>query len=303
MPCHFLECLAILASAAAAEANNCAAGDAFDTLRPIGDAFMQKAWKRRDKNLASAPAASTKEAKSGGQDVYILTVPNVTANQERFAHCARIVEELGYAPANPIEGINYHRFYPSNAEALAQGWSPDQIKFEKQKAARAIFQEYRKLYNLTVALPAGFEEDAIGHLFPGQIAVYLGHLGFWEKAAQQPEGSSSVILEDDAELLANPEQLKAAIEQGSGANDILNLACQGQFGMANTMGYVVSPTTAQQLIQGADGKIPVDWAINKLHAAGAISGHCNSLPLLGKGFGAETSTKQLLETAKPSAAT
>jgi len=224
-------------------------------------------------------------------DIYILTVPEVLANRDRFAHCKEIVEKLGYASVVPTEGINYHRFYPSDAEVLARQWSPNQTTFEKLTAASKIFEEYRKLHKPTVAFPMGFEEDAVHNLFPGQIAVYLGHWSFWEKAAQQPEGSFSLVLEDDAELRANPEELKAAIERSSSENDLLNLGCVGQFGMDNTMGYVVSPAAARQLLQGADGQIPVDWAISKLSKDGVISGRCSSSPLISKGFGASHSTK------------
>lgn len=229
--------------------------------------------------------------------IFILTVPNKTENQKRFDHCAATVKQLGFGQATPIEGINFHRFYPTDEEIKAKHWTLEQKKLERQKGVTAVFQEYRK-HKPTFQFPAEFEKDAIGHLDPGQVAVYLGHWSFWEKAAQLPEGQMAVILEDDAQLRATSDQMNALAKHLPTKKNLVNLYhCNGklgQFGMPNTLGYALSPSTARLLMQGARGDIPVDWAINKLHADGTISGGCHSPALVDKGFGFDNSTKRLL---------
>jgi GR25 family glycosyltransferase involved in LPS biosynthesis len=245
------------------------------------------------------------EQEDGDLHVAILTVLDMDQSKDRFEHCADSLKSLGFEQVETVSGVNYHSFYPSDDEISLMGWSEEQHTAERMKANKGIFDEFKKTHSPTVAFPSGFEDNAVKKLFPGQIACFLGHWNFWELASKKPEGHISLILEDDAKILKEHSQVLSSLQNLGGASKMLcNLmGCTGgSFGLGNTMGYAVTSEAARQLLTNVDGTIPVDWAINQAASKGLISGKCPHEPLVARGYGAETSTKQFLvnfgETAK-----
>eukprot|EP00747_Dinoflagellata_sp_TGD_P162020 gnl/TRDRNA2_/TRDRNA2_179160_c0_seq1.p1 gnl/TRDRNA2_/TRDRNA2_179160_c0~~gnl/TRDRNA2_/TRDRNA2_179160_c0_seq1.p1 ORF type:complete len:361 (+),score=48.45 gnl/TRDRNA2_/TRDRNA2_179160_c0_seq1:171-1253(+) len=261
----------------------------------------------------AAPGTPVNRSEKADPAIFMLTVLDSPPNVARAERCRASCTSLGYVNVSTVEGIQYHKFYPSDHEIAAQNWSRERIANETSRANSEIFKVFeqdqpnatqlRQQAANTTRLPRNFKEVASRSLSPGQVAVYLGHRRFWERVALMTNGSWSLLLEDDAHLNVKPSALAEWLDRHQ-SGDLASFVylrpqgCNGgKFWIPDLMGYAIQPETARVLLANARADVPVDWAISHLVADKHLAGFCSETSFIQSDPDWRTSTKSLMALA------
>lgn len=218
---------------------------------------------------------------SGKQHIFVLTVPRSKEKTNKFLKAAT---DLGYVSddvVTPIAGVDFESFYLPSSKDKVSALTQDQIVEKRQKALQQMFSKESE--SSSAAFPAGFKSSALLTLSPQQLAMYLSHRRFWQKAAQLPTNSWAVLFQDNVTLLGGPEILRGLLMQadnaagsmtGGPARIVYLRGCQpgGDFMpsfLRDSSGYAIRAETAKELLSHAHGDLPVQDAM-KAYTEGGL---------------------------------